>query len=158
MVMSAFYEESSTVLTPLAFEFVLQNEIRRAVRSQEFLTLIVVKAGRAREGVALVPDDGAVPEVAEVISKEIRDTDFIGHTDTSTLSLVLLNADFENSTRVIDRLVARIQSYNFSTVQRIAVGAACYPTHAVDVESLKRQAVSRPIADWRGTRASIDQN
>ena len=33
---------------------------------------------------------------------------------------------------------------------RIAVGAACYPTHAVDADSLKRQALSRPIVNWRG--------
>jgi hypothetical protein len=39
------------------------------------------------------------------------------------------------------------------------VGAACYPTHAVDAESLKRQALSRPIVNWRGgVRASADQN
>jgi len=33
---------------------------------------------------------------------------------------------------------------------RIAVGAACYPTHAIDAESLKRQAMTRPIVNWRG--------
>jgi hypothetical protein len=42
---------------------------------------------------------------------------------------------------------------------RIAVGAACYPTHAVDADSLKRQALSRPIVNWRGgLHSSADQN
>ena len=51
---------------------------------------------------------------------------------------------------MIDRLVSRIENYEFPTALRIAVGAACYPTHAVDAESLKRQAMSRPIVNWRG--------
>ena len=69
---------------------------------------------------------------------------------------MLLDADFEHAARVIDRLVARIDNYEFGTALRIAVGAACYPTHAVDAESLKRQAVSRPIVNWRSGRRPFD--
>ena len=50
----------------------------------------------------------------------MRDTDLLGHTDKGTLALVLLDADFEHSTRVIDRLVARIENYEFPTPLRIA--------------------------------------
>jgi hypothetical protein len=63
---------------------------------------------------------------------------------------VLLDADLDSSTRVIERLVSRIDSYDFPSPLRISVGAACYPTHAVDADSLKRQAVSRPLVSWRG--------
>jgi GGDEF domain-containing protein len=97
--------------------------------------------------------------VAQIIAKEVRDTDLLGHTERGTLAIVLLDADFDHSTRVIDRLVSRIENYEFPTVLRIAVGAACYPTHAVDADSLKRQALSRPIVNWRGgIRSSADQN
>ena len=44
MTSSSFYEEGSKVLTPGAFEFVLDSELKRAVRSQNFLTLVVVEA------------------------------------------------------------------------------------------------------------------
>ena len=68
-------------------------------------------------------------------------------------------ADFDRSGKVIDRLVSRIENYKFPTAVRIAVGAACYPTHAVDADTLKQQAISHPIVNWRGgTRASADQN
>lgn len=156
---SSFYEEGSKVLTPGAFEFVFDSELKRAVRSQNFLTLVMIEASREWEGMMVTADDGTLHEVAQLITREVRDTDFLGHTDTGTLSLVLLDADFEHSTRVIDRLIARIESYEFATALRIAVGAACYPTHAVDSESLKRQAMSRPIANWRGgINSSADQN
>ena len=159
MTSSSFYEEGSKVLTPGAFEFVLESELKRAVRSQNFLTLVTVEASREWEGMTVTADDGTVQQVAQIIAKEVRDTDLLGHTEKGTLAIVLLDADFEHSTRVIDRLVSRIENYEFPTVLRIAVGAACYPTHAVDADSLKRQALSRPIVNWRGgIRSSADQN
>jgi GGDEF domain-containing protein len=145
-----FFEEGSRLLTPNAFEFVLDGELKRAVRSQNFLTLVVLEAKREWEGLMVTADDGTVEEVAEIIGREIRDTDLIGHTEKGTLSVVLLDADYDNSARVIDRLVQRIDNYDFPTPLRISVGAACYPTHAVDSPSLKRQAVSRPVVSWRG--------
>jgi hypothetical protein len=158
MTSSSFYEEGSRLLTPGAFEFVLDSELKRAVRSQNFLTLVTLEASREWEGMMVTADDGTVHEVAQLIGKEVRDTDLLGHTDRGTLALVLLDADFDHSTRVIDRLVARIENYEFATLLRIAVGAACYPTHAVDAESLKRQALSRPIVNWRGGVRSAGQN
>jgi GGDEF domain-containing protein len=155
---TAFYEEGSRLLTPGAFEFVLDSELKRAVRSQNFLTLVVIEAAREWDGVLVTADDGTVHEVAQIICREVRDTDLLGHTEKGTVAIVLLDADFEHSTRVIDRLVARIENYEFPTAMRIAVGAACYPTHAVDAETLKRTAMSRPIVNWRGgLRSSADQ-
>jgi hypothetical protein len=150
MTSSSFYEEGSNLLTPGAFQFVLDSELKRAVRSQNFLTLVVLEASREWEGMTVTADDGTVFEVAQLIGKEVRDTDLLGHADKGMLALVLLDSDFDNSRRVIDRLVSRIENYKFQTPLRIAVGAACYPTHAVDAESLKRQAMTHPIINWRG--------
>src|SRR3954468_15961672 len=157
--MTTFYEENSKLLTPGAFEFVLESELKRAVRSQTYLTLVTVEASREWDGMTVTADDGTLLEVAQLIVREVRDTDLIGHTGRGTLGLVLLDSDLEHSERVIGRVVARIENYEFPTALRIAVGAACYPTHAVDAESLKRQALSRPIVNWRGgIRSSADQN
>jgi GGDEF domain-containing protein len=153
-----FYEDNTKLLTPGAFEFVLESELKRAVRAQTYLTLVTVEASREWEGMTVTADDGTLLEVAQVIVREVRDTDLIGHTGRGTLGLVLLDADFEHSELVIGRVVARIENYEFPTALRIAVGAACYPTHAVDAESLKRQALARPIVNWRGGLPSADQN
>jgi hypothetical protein len=151
MTRDQFFEgEGSRILTPHAFGFVLDGELKRAVRSQNFLTLIVLEARREWEGLEVTADDGTVDAVAQVVWREVRDTDLIGKTDKGTLSLVLLDADFDSSTRVIDRLMSRIDHYQFTTRLRLSVGAACYPTHAVDADSLRRQAISRPMVSWRG--------
>lgn len=146
----SFFDEGTRVLTSPAFEFVLDGELRRAVRSQNFLTLVVVEAKREWEGLMVTADDGTVDEVAQILGREVRESDVIGHTDRGNLALVLVDADFDSSTKVIDRLMQRIDHYDFSTPLRISVGAACYPMHAVDAPSLKQQAVSRPVVSWRG--------
>jgi len=158
MAEQSLYEDADRVLTPGAFEFVLDSELKRAVRSQNFLTLVVVEASREWEGMTVTADDGTLQEVAQIIGKEIRDTDLIGHTEKGTMSLVLIDADFDHSSRVINRLVSRIEHYEFPTPLRLAVGAACYPTHAVDALSLKRQALSHPIVQWRARVRSAEAN
>jgi GGDEF domain-containing protein len=147
---SFFEEEGSRLLTANAFEFVLDGEMKRAVRSQNYLTLVALETRREWDGMTMTADDGTLDEVARIIGHEVRDTDILGSTETGVLSLVLLDADYDNATRVIDRLVQRIDHYEFTTPLRISVGAACYPTHAVDPDSLKQQALSHPVVNWRG--------
>ena len=138
----------------------LDSELKRAVRSQNYLTLVTVEASREWEGMTVTADDGTLQEMAQIIGSEVRETDLLGHTDKGTLALVLLDADFEHSQRVIDRLVSLIEHYEFPNVLRIAVGAACYPTHAVDARLAEaRRDVPAAIVNWRsGSRPSADQN
>ena len=147
------FESETRLLAPNAFEFVLDGELKRAVRSQNYLTLVTLEASREWEGMTVTADDGTIEEVAQIVRNEVRDTDLLGCTKTGTLSLVLLDADLNNSTRVIDRLVQRMNHYDFPTPMRVSVGAACYPTDAVDAESLKRQASSHSVVNWRGGRS-----
>src|SRR5205823_8304981 len=132
------------------FEFVLDGEMKRAVRSQNYLTLVVLEAHREWDGMSVTADSGTLEKVANIVGHEVRDTDLLGSTENGVLSLVLLDADFDNGTRVIERLVQRIDHYEFASPLRISVGAACYPTHAVDPDSLKQQALSHPDVNWRG--------
>jgi GGDEF domain-containing protein len=145
-----FEEEGSRLLKANAFEFVLDGEMKRAVRSQNYLTLLALETRREWDGMTVTADDGTLDEVARIIGHEVRDTDLLGSTEAGVLSLVLLDADYENATRVIERLVQRIEDYEFTTPLRISVGAACYPTHAVDSGSLKQEALSHPVVNWRG--------
>jgi len=147
----AFFEEDgSRLLKAPAFEFVLDGEMQRAVRSENYLTLVVLETRREWDGMTVTADDGTLDEVARIVGHEVRDTDVLGSTETGLLSLVLLDADYENGTKVIDRLVQRIDDYEFTTPLRISVGAACYPTHGIDPDSLKHQALSHPVVNWRG--------
>jgi GGDEF domain-containing protein len=152
MTWGSLFEGGSKLLTPGAFEFILESELKRAVRSQSYLTLVRVDARREWEQMTVTADAGTLQDVGQIIGKEIRDTDLLAHTDEGTLTFVLLDADFEDSTKVVDRVVARIRSHEFQTALHVAVGAACCPTHAVDAGSLKRHALAHPLVAWRGKR------
>ena len=147
-----FLEEDFRVLTPEAFEFVLNNELKRAVRSQNFLTLLVV------EPTPQHPEEAAQPkvlrEVARLVSREVRETDLLAETQAGQLSVVLLDADLHNSMHVVDRLISRFQHYSFPTPVVIEVGAACCPTHGADAETLRRAAESRPVHPRRDDRGN----
>ena len=150
-----FLEEDSRVLTPEAFDFVLNNELKRALRSQNFLTLLVVEP-TPRPANSPADRGRAVQQVARVVSREVRETDLLSRTDEGRLSVVLLDADLPNSMRVVDRLLSRLEHYEFSTPLTIEVGAACCPTHGADADSLRRAAEARPVhrRDNRGNASN----
>jgi GGDEF domain-containing protein len=124
------------VLTPEAFDFVLHNELKRVVRSQNFLTLVLMDSRTA-------PAAEAMREVARVVSREVRETDLLSATPEGRLSLVLLDADLQSSMRVIERVRARLEHYQFTTPIDLEIGAACCPTHGADAGTLKRAAEAR---------------
>ncbi len=149
----SFLEEDFRVLTPEAFEFVFNNELKRAVRSQNFLTLLLV------EPTTRAPTDSAGPgdvvrDIARLVRREVRETDLIARTEEGRLSIVLLDADLQNTMRVVDRLLARLEHYEFPTPLAIEVGAACCPTHGADAESLRRAAEERPVHPRRDSRGN----
>jgi GGDEF domain-containing protein len=146
MAMDPFLEEDFRVLTPEAFEFVLTNELKRAVRSQNFLTLVLMEPALKGDSADRNGErDDAVREVARLVSREVRETDLLSHTSRGRLSVVLLDADLESSIGVIDRLMGRLDHYEFARPLTFEVGAACCPTHGSDAASLRRVAESRPI-------------
>jgi hypothetical protein len=146
-----YLEEESRLLTPEAFDFVLKNELKRAVRSQNFLTLLVLDSapsGTPRER------EPATRELARVVSREVRETDLLSQNEQGSLSVVLLDSDLQNSMRVLDRLLSRLEHYEFASPTAIAVGAACCPTHGADVDSLRRAAETRPLNPRRDARGN----
>jgi hypothetical protein len=142
-----FLEEDFRVLTPEAFDFVLNNELKRAVRSQNFLTLLLLEPTPQQP--EQVPRSEVVREVARLVSREVRETDLLSQTTEGQLSVVLLDSDMNNSMQVVDRLVARFEHYEFRSPVVVEVGAATCPTHGADAESLRRAAENRPIRTGR---------
>ena len=147
-----FLDEEFRVLTPEAFDFVLNNELKRAVRSQNFLTLLVLEPTPQSPGQQ--PQEEVVREVARLVSREVRETDLLSRTNEGQLSVVLLDSDLNNSLQVVDRLVSRFQHYEFPYPVVVEVGAATCPTHGADAETLRRAAGTRPVHPRRGARDS----
>jgi hypothetical protein len=150
MTTDGFSGGESRLLTPGALQFVLNRELRRAVRSHSVLGLIVIRADRDHNGSSIPADDRTVEELGVVIEREMREDDLLGYLEPGLLAMVLLNTDFERVQRVVDRIVGGVELHPFAVPVRVVVGAACYPTHAMGAASLRRWAVSHPIVTCRG--------
>ena len=151
MAPDAFLEQDFRVLTPEAFEFVLNNELKRALRSQNFVTLLHVEPLlRGVPGGGNGEREAMVRKVARLVSREVRETDLLAHTDHGRLSVVLLDADLESSMRVVDRLLNRLEHYEFERPLTFEVGAACCPTNGTDAESLRQAVEARPLRQRDG--------
>jgi hypothetical protein len=147
-----FLDEDYRILTSEAFEFVLTNELKRAVRSQNFLTLVNVTAHMSGRTADATSDcEAAVRQIARLISRDVRETDLLSETDTCRLSLVLLDADLPNSMNVIERLRTRLDAYAFPKPLTLEIGAATCPTHGADIASLRHAADLYSRRDDRGT-------
>ena len=81
MTIRSFYEEGSKLLTPGAFQFVLDSELKRAVRSQNFLTLVTVEASREWDGMTVTADDGTRMGKLPGWDREGRDDDWLSEQD-----------------------------------------------------------------------------
>ena len=92
----------------------------------------------------------AVREIASLVSRELRETDLLA-AGGGVVSLVLLDADLHSAMRVIERVMARLEHYQFTVPLHIEVGAACCPTHGADVDTLRRVAVEARTGFTRRT-------
>jgi GGDEF domain-containing protein len=97
-------------------------------------------------------------DVVRIVSREVRETDLLTASPDGRLSLVLLDADLPHSRRVIDRVMGRLEHYQFTTPIDIEIGAACCPTHGADPGTLRRAAEADAAAsrsgDDRGTASN----
>ncbi len=157
-----FLDEDYRVLTPEAFEFVLSNELKRALRSQNYLTLLLVeptpRPGAAPTDTADDDQSTALRQIARMISREVRETDLLCRTQEGRLSVVLLDADLPNSLAVIERLMARLTHYQFAEPLEIEIGAASCPTDGSDAESLRRAAEAQPVHHSRRARGNASNH
>ena len=140
------------VLTPEAFDFVLANELKRAVRSQNFLTLLLVEP--TPRNPERVPKAELVEELTRLVSREVRETDLLSQTGAGQLSVVLLDSDLNNSMVVVERLMARFEHYEFATPIVVEIGAATCPTHGADAATLRRAAEAHPVHPRRDDRGN----
>ena len=143
--------EDPRALPPEVFDFVVNNELKRAIRSQNFLTLLVVDpTPQSADG----QRSQLAAELARVIGRVVRETDILSPGADGRLSLVLLDADFNSSMRVVDRLMTWVEHYEFRTPATFSIGAASCPTDGVDLATLRSAAAARPVQSRRAPRGS----
>jgi hypothetical protein len=138
-------DEDSRLITAEAFDFMFKKELKRAMRSQNFVTLLTIRPTPRASG----EQPQLTRIVARLVSRQLRETDLISPDREDRLSVVLLDADSLNSLAVVERLISRFEQYEFAVPTSVAVGAACCPTDGTDADHLRRAADARQVYSER---------
>src|SRR5262249_17256591 len=96
MAPELYLDQRSRVLTPEAFPLVLHSELKRALRTQNYLTLLVLEPTPVAGG----ERGNLTREVAHLVHRQVRETDLLSETPAGQLAVVLLDADLQNANRV----------------------------------------------------------
>jgi len=129
-----------------SFLFLLDLEIKRARRYQNFLSLLSLTlrdldpSPRENPGVSL-------KNLAYLLKDELRDTDFVGEGGANRLLVMLPYADMAGVDKVREKLEKIFQDYGFEAEgNAIEIGEVCFPTHGTNVEELlKRVGNNLPL-------------
>jgi hypothetical protein len=119
------------------FPILLELEVKRSLRYQDFISLLLIEAD-------LLPTAHArrVPKIDKMISllgSQLRETDLIGIAEENTITVVLLHSDKQSANKVAKRLTSLMLGYlglGDGSKSGLSLGIACVPTHAADSKSL----------------------
>lgn len=127
------------------FEYLLDLEVKKAVRYLYFFSLMILQRDRPNEGLSESEDELLLKRLAILIREEIRGTDIIGRIGRDKFFIILDQADFQASMKVGERVKERIERYAFridgqEVTLTTSIGVACFPTHASDLDTLIHRA------------------
>ena len=142
MTQTRFHDAAPGLLTHEAFSFIVDHLLKHALRTQEFLTLVVFVAERESQGAIVAADEWIVRGLARLIRVAVRETDLLGRTADGMLSLMLAGIDTERATKVIHRLNEQLKRYGAASATQWSIGIASCPTHAIRVDDLMRYAIA----------------
>jgi hypothetical protein len=130
---------SYTLFTKEVFSSLLELEVRRSLRYQNFLSLLLMEAtpNPSRDGGK--DKTSFIDRMVSLVSRQVRDTDLIGTSRENTISIVLLHSDKQSAAKVANRLNLLALSYmgvEESSENHLNFGMACVPTHATDSGTL----------------------
>jgi len=122
------------------FLFMLELEIKRARRYQDYLSLLSLTFGHVD------PLPGGSPSIsfktlANLLKNELRDTDIVGQGGANWLLVMLPYADMAVAYRVRARLEKTLHGYGFGRKGfAIEINDVCFPSHATNVDDLLQMA------------------
>ncbi len=141
--MKALLDPETMVYKKEPFLFLLDMEINRAIRYQNYISLLLVETDPA-----IAEDKGLrenIQVLASILLGEVRKTDIVGKLDKNRLSVILLNADRSASYFVKERLASTLANYGFPSFLSAGIkfALACFPSDSTDARNLLKKALDQ---------------
>ncbi len=118
------------------FGYLIQLEIKRALRYQNYVTLFFMEPDQKIE------DSKKLEVFTKILRDEVRVTDVVGQVNHSRLGVILIHADLEGALNTCKRIQDRIKDHLFSPDNgfTISIGGSCCPSNTTDFASLTGMA------------------
>lgn len=135
------FDQEIRVYRPEVFGHLMEREVRRALRYQEFLVVLVVDV-KDQRGRSPAPAS-ALRLVSDHVRGEVRVTDIVGRLGDG-VGVVLTCVTEEDARRVAARLHFRVRAVAFPTdvfptgQAAVTIGGACFPGGGTDAAALLR--------------------
>ena len=115
------------------FRFMVELEVHKAQRLRYSVSLVYFSIERA----ATVTGNGEESHtaMAQTIARHLRSTDAVALWTQGWLALLLVDAEANHLSSIVERLTARFETAFWSA------GGSCYPRTAARAEEMLRQAV-----------------
>jgi GGDEF domain-containing protein len=128
------------VLNRQSFLFLLDLEIKRAQRYQNFLSLLSLTFGHLDPSVG---EDASISlkTLANLVKDELRETDIVGQAAGNRILVMLPYVDMAGAHTVRERLEKILYEYGFGREGfAVVINEVCFPTHATSFNDLLQMA------------------
>lgn len=146
------FDETTKALTREAFDYLLQLEVKRAVRYAFYVSVLVLEADQVDE------DEEILRVISSLIRERMRETDLVGisrgNGHGNLFRVLLTHAEPVHAKLVGERIRTRIERQVFQIHDReerrtISQGGACFPQHVSNPDGLIQMAEEMLIAARR---------
>ncbi|MFX0201988.1 MAG: GGDEF domain-containing protein [Candidatus Hodarchaeota archaeon] len=128
------------LLNKQSFLFLLDLEVKRARRYQNYLSLLSFTFGHLNPSLG-GNSNISLKTLGNLLKEELRDTDLVGQSEGNRLLVMLPYADTAGAHKVRERLEQMLQDYGFAKKGlAVEIEEVCFPTHATNVHDILRVA------------------
>jgi GGDEF domain-containing protein len=141
------WEVFGRILNQDLFLFLLDLEVKRARRYQNFLCLMLLKIKPFSQEVDGGGLQACYKTLSDLLMEEIRESDIIGSLELNKLVVMLPYADVKAGTYVQSRFEDSLKYYDFKNKGfEIVIDQICFPIHGTDTMDLIRKALGKELA------------
>jgi diguanylate cyclase (GGDEF)-like protein len=135
-------EAFGRILNRHLFLFLLDLEVKRARRYQNFICIMLLKIKQFSQEADGGGLETCCRTVSNLLTEEIRESDVVGSLELDKLVVLLPYADVKAGIHVQSRFKDALEYYNFKSKGfEILIDQVCFPIHGTDTMDLIRKAL-----------------
>ncbi len=142
-LMGEFRSSYGRVLDRDLFFFLLDLEVKRARRYQNFLCLMLLKIKPFSKNDVQEEKDAYGRILSDILAEETRDSDIIGSLEINHLAVLLPYADSKAGDHVKSRFKNTLGNYDFKDKEfEVVFDQLCFPINGADTMDLIKRALN----------------